>query len=77
MSRLIDKNIFVSNALIASLWHHVVILFLKIDKPLDCLMSMCNTFHNFATNLSAQGQHKKKHIPVSRVRHEVEVIEIS
>ena len=48
MQKLIDQNIFLSNALAASLWHHAVILLLTIDKLSDRLMSIGWTFHNFA-----------------------------
>ena len=48
MPKYIDQNIFLSNALAASLWHHAVILLLKIDKFSDRLMLIGRTFHNFA-----------------------------
>ena len=48
MQKWIDQNIFLSNALAASLWHHAVInlLLLKSDKLSDRLMSIGKTFHN-------------------------------
>ena len=48
MQKQIDQNIFLSNALAASLWHHAVILLLKIDILSDRLMLIGRTFHNFA-----------------------------
>ena len=44
MRKWIDQNIFLSNALTASLWHHAV----KIDKLSDRLMSIGGIFHNLA-----------------------------